>query len=135
MRNFKVGEGATYAVSLFFLNDFCASRVKHRLKTCLRAGRKDSLEGRDDDGLIQNDGDWDGEVDELRSKESINVDRILEWRCVEDDDKEDGEDDVQCMTSEQTVNITLDQNWPLPHLPPQWFSILDVHYSHVGKKY
>ena len=105
------------------------------MKTCLRAGRKDSLEGRDDDGLIQNDGDWDGEVDELRSKESINVDRILEWRCVKDDDKEDGEDDVQCMTSEQTVNITLDQNWPLPHLPPQWFSILDVHYSHVGKKY
>ena len=50
--------------------------------------------------------DWDGEVDELRSRKCINVDGILEWRCVADDNKEDSEDDVQCMTSEQTVNIT-----------------------------
>lgn len=78
--------------------------MKQRLKKCLRAGRKHSSEGRDDDGLFQNDGDWDGEVDELRSKKCINVDRILEWRWAGDDDKEDGEDDVQCMTSAQRVN-------------------------------
>lgn len=107
--------------------------MKHRLKKCLRAGRKYSSEGRDDDGLFQNDGDWDGEVDELRSRKCINVDGILEWRCVADDNKEDSEDDVQCMTSEQTVNITLNQTWLLSHLPTQWFSSLDVHYSHVEK--
>lgn len=74
------------------------------MKKCLRPGRKYSSEGRDDDGLFQNGGDRDGEVGELRSKKCINADRIPEWRCAGGDDKEDGEDDVQCMTSAQRVN-------------------------------
>lgn len=62
----------------------------HRLEKCPRANGKYSSHGRDNGGLTRNDGDQDGEADELRSKVCVNVDRIPEWRDVEDENKGDG---------------------------------------------
>ena len=62
----------------------------HSLKKCPRANGKYSSDARDNGGLIRNDGDQDGEVDELRSEVCVNADRIPEWRDIEDESKEDG---------------------------------------------